>query len=74
MVKVYNAETGKTLYLKFIQDDSKASLILVDKHGNKDDRGNVLTIGKDGVTFHSGITREAPFRLNDDREIFNCDR
>ena len=74
MVKVFGEIHEPDLYLQLIQEDSRAVLILVDKHGNKDDRGNVLTIGKDGVTFHSGITREAPFRLNDEREIYNCDR
>ena len=74
MVKVFGEIHEPDLYLQLIQEGSRAVLILVDKHGNKDDRGNVLTIGKDGVTFHSGITREAPFRLNDEREIYNCDR
>jgi len=70
MVKVYNAETGKTLYLKLIQDGSKASLILVDGDGDKDSAGNVLWIDEEGMHFHNCITRDAPFRLDGNREIY----
>jgi len=74
MVKVFNAPIPEPkLFLQLVQEDSRACLILVDKNGDKVDRGNVLWIDEDGIRFHQGITREAPFRLNDEREINNCD-
>ena len=74
MVKVYNAETDPKLFLKLIQDGSRASLILVDKHGSKHHAGNVCSISENGISFHSSVTDLAPFKLNSNGEIFNVDK
>jgi hypothetical protein len=73
MIRVFNAPSGKKMFLRLVQDDDEADIILVDEDGEKFPAGNVLTISEKGVKFHSAIDREAPFRLTSDREIYKCD-
>ena len=74
MIRVFNAPIGSKMFLQLVQDGVHASLILVDDDGHKVEAGNVLTISEEGVTFHTSINRDAPFRMTSDREIFNCGR
>ena len=70
MVRVFNAPIGSKMFLKLVQDGVNASLILVDDDGDKVDAGNILTISEEGISFHSSITRDAPFKMTSDREIY----
>ena len=74
MVKVFGEIHEPDLYLQLIQDGSRASLILVDKHGCRHHAGNVCSISENGISFHSSVTDLAPFKLNSNGEIFNVDK
>jgi len=73
MIRVFTTPDKPKMFLSLIQEGSRACLILVDENGAKVDAGNILTISEEGVMFHSGINREAPFKMTSDREICNCD-
>ena len=73
MIKVFNTSDEPKMFLSLVQEGSRACLILVDKNGDNVDAGHILTISKEGVTFHSGINKDAPFEMTSDREICNCD-
>jgi hypothetical protein len=74
MIRVFNEPPETKMFLKLVQQDEfHAALILVDEDGEKVEAGNVLTISKHGVSYHSAINRDAPFKLTADREIYKCD-
>ena len=70
MIRVFNSPAGPKMFLSLVQEGSRACLILVDEDGDKVDAGNILTISEEGISFHSSITRDAPFKLTHDREIY----
>lgn len=74
MIRVFDDIDKTSMFLRLVQsDDHNAALILVDEDGEKVEAGNILTISKYGVSFHSAINRGAPFKLTADREIYKCD-
>ena len=74
MIRVFNDIDKPKMFLHLVQNDEhNAALILVDEDGEKVEAGTILTISKHGVSFHSAINREAPFKLTADREIYRCD-
>jgi len=70
MVKVYNAPIVPKMFLSLVEEGSSACLILVDEDGDKVDAGLILSISEEGISFYSSITRDAPFKLTHDREIY----